>query len=103
MNRRLSLLRLVITAMPHSVSPEPSPTAPESWEEDSTLPDAPANHVEEQDIPLRGDNAESTVAGSLKEEVKLEDLFNDDDEDEEFPSSCPPGGVVESSPPTAPL
>lgn len=89
--------------MPHSVSPEPSPSATEPREEDGTLPDAPADNVEEQEKPLQRDNPESIVAGFTKEEVKLEDLFNDDDEDEEFPSSSPPGAMVESSPPAAPL
>lgn len=89
--------------MPHSVSPEPSPTASESREQHSTLPDAPGNKLDEQGIPLLGSGPEGTAARSLNEEVKLEDLFNDDDEDEEFPSSSPPGAMVDSSPPAAPL
>lgn len=94
---------LAITAMPHSVSPEPSSPATESREEDSTLPDAPTHNVDQQDIALKGDDPESTATGSVKEEVRLEDLFNDDDEDDEFPSSSPPDAKVESSPPAAPL
>lgn len=97
------LLRLSIEAMPHSVSLEPSPTASESQEEDSTFPDAPGNNLDEQEIPLGENGPEGSAARSLNEEVKLEDLFNDDDEDEEFPSSSPSGAMVESSPPAAPL
>ena len=89
--------------MPHSVSPEPPPTATEPRKEDSTLPDAPTHHLDEQGIALKRNDIENTATGFAKEEVKLEDLFNDDDEDEEFPSSSPPVAKVESSPPAAPL
>ena len=89
--------------MPHSVSPESSPTTAESLEEDSTLPDAPTHHLDEQNTALRVNGPESTGAEPVKAEVKLEDLFNDDEEDEEFPSSSPPSAKVEGSPPAAPL
>ena len=87
--------------MPHSVSPEASPTA--SLEEDSTLPDAPTADFDGDTIP-GGTDPDSAVKEPLKDEVKLEDLFDDDEEeDEEFPSSSAQDAKVESSPPAAPL
>ncbi|KAA6411355.1 MAG: eukaryotic and archaeal DNA primase small subunit [Lasallia pustulata] len=89
--------------MPHSVSPEPSPSTAEALEEDSTLPDAPTHDPDEQDAALKVNDPESTATAPVKAEVNLEDLFNDDEEDEEFPSSSPPSAKVGGSPPAAPL
>jgi len=68
--------------MPHSVSPQSSPTS-----DDDILPDAPA--VEET---AQADNAREEVAPSqptANNETKLEDMFDDDgdDDDDEFASS----------------
>ncbi len=93
--------------MPHSVPSEASPPA-----EDSMLPDAPAEPLLGPDEDLsdgHDDGAveanESPVDGSVKpvpkDEVKLEDSFNDEDEDEdeEFPSSSATDAKMGSSPP----
>lgn len=96
--------------MPHSVSSEaPSPA------EDSILPDAPAEPRLEQDDS--GDNTQDdattqsnsgevvdSVSRPQTDEVRLEDLFNDDeDDDEEFPSSGATDVKMASSPPQAPM
>ncbi len=92
--------------MPHSVSPEASPSA-----EDTILPDAPTEPHLVQDEDLNDSSEDDTtepnntaavdaVKPSQNEDVKLEDLFNDDDEDdEEFPSSSGTDGKMASSPP----
>lgn len=96
--------------MPHSVSPEaPSPA------EDSVLPDAPAEPLPEQDEDVIdtetdattesiGVHAADSVSHARTDEVKLEDLFNDEeDEDEEFPSSAGADVKMTSSPPQQPM
>lgn len=85
--------------MPHSTSPEASPTLEE---EDGLLPDAPPvdpSEVAESDgsndavmIPVEA------TKDSNKTDIMLEDLFDyDEDEDDEFSSSgLPANGKVES-------
>ena len=92
--------------MPHSVSPEAASPA-----EDSILLDAPAESVSEQGdgvsdteadaiIDPCGGQAVDSINHTRTDEVKLEDLFNDDeDEDEEFPSSGATDVKMGSSPP----
>lgn len=95
--------------MPHSVSPEASPAA-----EDSVLPDAPPEPISEPDqdlssshgdtpTPSNGNAVDGSVKPVPKEDIKLEDLFDDDEEDEEFPSSSAPDVKMESSPPQEPM
>ncbi|KAL8675913.1 MAG: hypothetical protein Q9224_007352, partial [Gallowayella concinna] len=78
--------------MPHSISPAESPA---SIDEDSTLPDAPPANLDKAEADnkdhLSGSNI--VVQGPSKENVKLEDLFDDDEEDEEFPSSSMSNGA----------
>lgn len=91
--------------MPHSVSPEPSPIAPSPRdEEDAPLPNAPPHDLEQPATAL-GANGRASAAteGAAKEEVRLEDLFDDDEDDDEFPGSSPSGVKTESSPPAGPL
>ena len=96
--------------MPHSVSPESSPS---TSQEDSVLPDAPSPDLVEEEEQV-AENKESltkdisSLDGAVKLEskpdVKLEDLFDDDDsDDDEFPTSSAVGGKVESSPPAEPV
>ena len=96
--------------MPHSVSPEGTPLA-----EDSTLPDAPTAPLSEQGenpgdlsgdvtMEINGGEMANSVSQPRTDEVKLEDLFNnDEDEDEEFPSSGASDAKVASSPPQHPM
>lgn len=96
--------------MPHSVSPEASSAA-----EDSILPDASAEPLLEQGEDVSDTEADAIIESSGREvvesashvrtdEVKLEDLFNDDeDEDEEFPSSGATDVKMASSPPQEPM
>ena len=70
--------------------------------DDETMSDAPAQNEENDEHEHPNDLANSNAA--QKQEVKLEDLFDDEDsEDEEFPSSSTPETKVASSPPTAPV
>lgn len=92
--------------MPHSVSPEATSPA-----EDSILPDAAPEPLLEQsdgdadtepDVPIEANGGEvvGAVSHHRTDEIKLEDLFNDDeDEDEEFPSSGAADVKMTSSPP----
>jgi len=88
--------------MPHSISP---PASPNVAQEDSIIPDAPLHAPSDVNTPSsshgqNGDGAEE----ALKNNIKLEELFQDgDDDDDEFPSSSAPVGEVESSPPRGPL
>ena len=86
--------------MPHSTIADQGPPS-DQMEEDTDLPDAALTTDEHID----GDSDNATRAdGAQKQDVKLEDLFNDEDsDDEEFPSSSIPDGKVESSPPAAPV
>lgn len=86
--------------MPHSTIAEQELSS-DQMDEDTDLPDATITkdeHIDgESDSGIRTD-------GPQKQDVKLEDLFNDEDsDDEEFPSSSAPDGKVESSPPAAPV
>ena len=86
--------------MPHSTMTEQEPPS-DQMDEDTDLPDATINkdehHDGESDSGTRTDEPQ-------KQDVKLEDLFNDEDsDDDEFPSSSAPDGKVESSPPVAPV
>lgn len=86
--------------MPHSTLDDNAMPSPRQASEDEIMPDAPAPKDENVEKPT--DLAHAVEA--QKEEVKLEDLFNDDDsEDEEFPSSSIPDTKIESSPPAAPV
>ena len=74
---------------------------PEHTEEDVVIPDAP--DLAEGDVEEPNESLPRTH-GSQKQEVKLEDLFNDEDsDDDEFPSSSVSNTKVESSPPAAPV
>ncbi|KAL8874062.1 MAG: hypothetical protein Q9174_000567 [Haloplaca sp. 1 TL-2023] len=79
--------------MPHSTSPE----APDNvMDEDGYLPDAPSATIEALDAPKE---KEFMLQDTAKDNVKLEDLFNDnDDDDEEFSSSGVSGEPPSSSP-----
>lgn len=91
--------------MPHSVSPEATtPT------EDSILPDAPAEPLPEQGdseddteanagVDLHGGKVVDSVSHARTDEVRLEDLFDDDEDDDEFPSSGATDVKMASSPP----
>lgn len=86
--------------MPHSTMAEPKP-APDQMDVDTDLPDATI--TKNTDIDEESDSGTLTD-GAQKQDVKLEDLFNDEgSDDEEFPSSSIPVGKVESSPPAAPV
>ncbi|KAL9581701.1 MAG: hypothetical protein Q9212_003740 [Teloschistes hypoglaucus] len=86
--------------MPHSVSAK-EPKSP--MDEDTVLPDAPPAGLESSDSddgPV--DNSPITaIQDPAKENIKLEDLFDDDD-DEEFPSSGLSNDTSNSSPPASP-
>ena len=76
--------------MPHSVSPEPSPSRDD---EGGSLPDAPSEtpikpEMNDDDSLRTIDLAIPSGDVAVKQDVKLEDLF-DDDEDDEFGSSSP--------------
>ena len=77
--------------MPHATQPA-NASSPVRSSEDEELPDAPSP----------GNDGEDGVS-EKKEDVKLEDLFNDEESDEEFASSGSTLGKVESSPPAAPV
>ena len=78
--------------MPHSTEPDTVPQ--EAKDEDQELPDAP---------PLEGNGGMNGGAEDKKQDVKLDDIFNDEDSDDEFTSSSVTLGKVESSPPAAPV
>ena len=86
--------------MPHSTRAEQEPHS-DQMDEDTDLPDATITKDEHVD----GESDSGTrTDGPQKQDVKLEDLFNDEtSDDEEFPSSSIPDGKVESSPPAAPV
>ena len=66
-------------------------------DDNSSLPDAPTQPSDDD----RGKN-ETDENKNHKNDIKLEDLFNDedeDDDDEEFPSSGTMSGDLKSSPP----
>lgn len=79
--------------MPHSLDdPQSSPAAvkDEPMEEDAGIPngvDAAASNADDDDVDMVG--APDSSAAVKKEDVKLEQLFDDVDSDEEFPSSAP--------------
>ena len=83
--------------MPHSTLDDPM-SAPEPTEGDIILPDAPEFKEDDSNESLpRAQKAQ-------RQDVKLEDLFNDEDsDDEEFPSSSVSNTKAESSPPAAPV
>ena len=97
--------------MPHSVSPERSTSAAA----DTDLPDAPSEPLDLASSDASQESAESMdVEGGdgpvkepekTKEDVKLQDIFDDDDldDDDEFLSSSAPHVKMESSPPAEPL
>ena len=86
--------------MPHSTIAEQEPPS-DQMDEDTDLPDATIT----KDEPIDGESDSGTrTDGPQKQDVKLEDLFNDEaSDDEEFPSSSIPDGKIESSPPAAPV
>ena len=87
--------------MPHSTADEFT-SVPQAAEEDTEIPDAPPVNGGEVSSDGSGDGYvadKSQPNGVHKQEVKLEDLFNDDDkDDEEFPSSSAPTDNAGSSP-----
>jgi hypothetical protein len=91
-----------IPKMPHSVSP---PASPSVVQEDSILQDAPLNASSDVNTPSSSDGQNGNGAEeALKNNIKLEELFQDgDDDDDEFPSSSVTNGKIESSPPRGPL
>ncbi len=73
--------------MPHSVS---SDTSSRPEEEDRVLPDAPSESEEtseHHDPQSTTEEDNEKEIEKIKQEVKLEDLFNDDDDEDEFTSS----------------
>ncbi len=95
--------------MPHSVSPERSPSS-----SDTALPDAPqqstpsqeAKPVIDHEVDMLSDGQNGEIQTSSpsqeKEQIKLEDLFGDDDEDDEFSSSAPQISKADPDTPEAP-
>ena len=79
--------------MPHSTHPDNGPQLVEDQNAED-LPDAP---------PLEKGSDQEDGSALKKQDVKLEDLFNDEDSDEEFTSSGATNGKIESSPPAAPM
>ena len=74
-------------------------TSSQMEDDSSSLPDAPTQPSDEN----RGKN--EIENNDTKNDIKLEDLFNDeddDDDDDDFPSSETMSGELKSSPPTNP-
>lgn len=88
--------------MPHSTSP---PASPSVALEDSIILDAPLHAPSNVNTPSSSDGQTGNgPEEALKNNIKLEELFQDgDDDDDEFPSSNAPDAKVESSPPRGPL
>ena len=92
--------------MPHSTDDDVVPT-PKRIDEDIDLPDAlPANSEEACDYGSADVSQDRPMENILpknddhKQEIKLEQLFNDDEEDDEAcPDSSAPPTDVGSSPP----
>ena len=83
--------------MPHSTIPSENASSYKSSSEDENLLDAPNPKSEpSNDEAINSKN-------EIKQDVKLEDIFNDDDPDDEFQSSGITGGEVRSSPPAVPV
>ena len=86
--------------MPHSTIAESTPPS-HQMDGDTDIPDAPT--IKDEDVE-ENFNTKTHTDGAQKQDVKLEDLFNDEDsDDEELPSSSISNGKVESSPPAAPV
>ncbi|KAI9707197.1 MAG: hypothetical protein M1836_000157 [Candelina mexicana] len=82
--------------MPHSVTPEASPSEDDTVISDAPQPPAPSNADKsaidrEVDMVYDGEHGDvqSSPTAQRKEQVRIEDLFDDDDDDDEFPSSGP--------------
>ena len=96
--------------MPHSTVDDVAPPI-EAAEEDIHIPDAPLANIDgvgndgsADESQSRSIGDETPNIGPLKQEVKLEDLFNDDEEDDEdFPCSSAPAEDVGSSAPADPM
>ena len=92
--------------MPHSTADEVA-TPFEAAEEDTDIPDAPPTNKDEAEQEDSEDGLVDGITdtnGTIKQELKLEDLFkDDDDDDDEFPSASLPADNAESSPPAAPV
>ncbi|KAI9723655.1 MAG: hypothetical protein M1812_000955 [Candelaria pacifica] len=89
--------------MPHSVTPEASPiSTPNNNNEDKLAVDREVDMLSDE----RHEEAESSSADPLvKDQIKLEDLFDDDDDDDddEFSSSAPQVATVKAASPEAPV
>ncbi len=88
--------------MPHSISP---PASPSVSHEDSIITDAPLHVPSDVNTSSSSDGPNGNgVEEDLRNNIKLEELFQDgDDDDDEFPSSSIPSAKLESSPPRGPL
>ncbi|KAF6805352.1 eukaryotic and archaeal DNA primase small subunit [Colletotrichum sojae] len=88
--------------MPHSVTPEAnSPRAvPEQTMADSPAQENGASQATNDDVAMAEADAPTVAAveEKKKEEIKLEELFDDIDSDDEFPSSKPQDTPASSSP-----
>ena len=96
--------------MPHSTVDDVVPALKKA-EEDIDIPDAPPASSDEADSDGSADGSRErsiedalSKSGARTQEVKLEEIFNDDDEDdEEFPDSSAPAEDIASSPPADPM
>ncbi|KAL9098980.1 MAG: hypothetical protein Q9163_005457 [Psora crenata] len=92
--------------MAHLTPEHPTALSPRNGGDDCILPDAPP---QEDGGWKGGDSDESKEKPAISDvainqEVKLEDMFNDEDSnDDEFPSSSPSNTKLESSPPANPI
>lgn len=95
-------LDVLVPKMPHSISP---PASPSVAQEDSIIPDAPLHAPSDVNTPSSSDGQNGNgPEEALKNNIKLEELFQDgDDDDDEFPSFSAPDGKADSSPPRGPL
>ncbi|KAI4106277.1 MAG: hypothetical protein L6R37_002259 [Teloschistes peruensis] len=89
--------------MPHSVHSVSAEEPENLMDEDSILPDAPPAGLEfsESDDGQGNNSPNAVMQNAAKENIKLEDLFDDDD-DEKFPSSGLSNETANSSPPATP-
>lgn len=87
--------------MPHSTADELTHGAEEH---DTVVPDAPPLDRAETGSEDGTDGSVAQTSQGHRQEVKLEDLFNDDeDDDDEFATSSAPVDDGAKSPPSAPV
>lgn len=100
---RAGLGTRVEETMPHSVHSVSAEEPENLMDEDSILPDAPPAGLEfsESDDGQGNNSPNAVMQNAAKENIKLEDLFDDDD-DEKFPSSGLSNETANSSPPATP-